>query len=41
MLNFQPHHDWLSSIGFLDEFKSLRGDPRFAALVKRMNLPAV
>jgi serine/threonine-protein kinase len=41
MLNFQPHHDWLSSVGFMDEFKSLRGDPRFHALLKRMNLPPV
>ena len=41
MLNFQPHHDWLSSVGFLYEFKPLRGDSRFAALMKRMNLPPV
>jgi serine/threonine-protein kinase len=39
MLNFQPHHDWLSAIGGMDEFKPLRGDPRYDALVKRMNVP--
>jgi tetratricopeptide (TPR) repeat protein len=39
MLNFQPHHDWISAMGFLKEFKPLRSDARFQALVKRMNLP--
>jgi serine/threonine-protein kinase len=39
MLSFQPHHDWLSSVRFPDAFKALHGDPRFLALVKRMNLP--
>jgi tetratricopeptide (TPR) repeat protein len=41
MLNYQPHHDWLSSVGFLAEFKPLRGDPRFDALLKRMSVPQV
>ncbi len=38
MLNYEPHHDWLSAVRD-DGFKPLRGDPRFLALMKRMNLP--
>jgi tetratricopeptide (TPR) repeat protein len=41
MLNFEPHHDWVSSLGFMHEFKPLHRDPRFDALVKRMNLPFI
>lgn len=39
MLNFRPHHDWLSAIRFLEDFGSLNGDPRFLDLIRRMNLP--
>ena len=41
LLNFEPHHDWLSAVGFLAEFKPLRSDPRFHALVKRINVPVI
>ena len=41
MLNFRPHHDWLSALGGQDEFKSLRGDSRYDALVKHMNIPVI
>lgn len=40
-IDFEPHHDWIASIGFLEEFRTLRADPRFAAKLKQMNVPAV
>lgn len=39
LLHFQPHHDWLAGIRFLDGFRGLHGDSRILALIKRMNLP--
>jgi serine/threonine protein kinase/tetratricopeptide (TPR) repeat protein len=44
MLNYEPHHDWLGAVAapdplFVSDFKLLHGDPRFAALIKRMGLP--
>jgi tetratricopeptide (TPR) repeat protein len=38
-LNYEPHHDWIPYFRVGDEFKPLRGDPRFLAALKRMNLP--
>jgi serine/threonine-protein kinase len=40
-LNYEPHHDWAASFRVLDEYKALRGDPRFNATLKRMNLPPI
>jgi len=39
ILDFSPHHDWLPSVKFNPEFKPVRKDPRFLALMKRINLP--
>jgi serine/threonine-protein kinase len=41
MLLFTPHHDWLAGIWVDPSYKPLRGDPRYEALVTRMNLPRV
>jgi tetratricopeptide (TPR) repeat protein len=40
-LSYEPHHDWIPYCRVGDEFKNLRGDPRFAAALKRMNLPPI
>jgi serine/threonine protein kinase/tetratricopeptide (TPR) repeat protein len=40
-LNYEPHHDWVSGFRVMDEYKPLRSDPRFAAALKRMNLPPI
>ncbi len=38
-LNYKHPHAWLPWVRVLDDFKSLRGDPRYDQLLKRMNLP--
>jgi eukaryotic-like serine/threonine-protein kinase len=39
-LGREPHHAWLPWVRVLPEFQSLHGDPRFAALLEKMHLPA-
>lgn len=42
-LEFQPHHAWLAWVCVLPwtGLERLYGDPRFAAALRRMNLPAL
>ena len=38
-LNYEPHHAWVAWVRVLDWCAPLRNDPRFPALLRRMNLP--
>ena len=40
-LNYEPHHAWLPAVRIISWFTPLHDDPRFHALLKKMNLPPI
>ncbi len=38
-LNYEHPHMWIPGVRVLDCFKPLHGDPRYLALLRRLNLP--